>query len=201
VKILVMANPRSGTLSMTNMLRKAGYDVRHERQGEQGTVSCFFFKRALYYPREKLTAKRHLNERFNIRDFSHVYHLVRNPLHCIPSMAKVVGVGHRVWLHDIGVVNQDIKPKIKWAAHAWLHTELAIMHHTQARIIRIEDVRQRWPRELNRPTEFLHQHRGSGTRKSSPLTWSLLRDVAGETVAREITILAKLYGYSTREDA
>lgn len=195
MKILVTGNPRSGTLSMKNMLRAAGYDVQHERSGKNGTSSCFFFVQASYYPREKLTSRRHLNEKFDRYNYDVVIHLVRNPLHCIPSMAKIVGVGHQQWLEDHGIVNR-YRPKIAWAAEAWLKTNTEIesqfedFHYYR---IQIEHALNQWPSELKEPPELLHQHRGSGTRKSQPLTKQRLAEIT--PFHRDIIQMAAGYGY------
>lgn len=200
MKILVTGNPRSGTLSMKNMLRSAGYDVLHERNGKDGTSSCFFFLEARYYPREKLTAKRHMtergtNEHFDRWNYDVCIHLVRNPLNCIPSMAKVVGTGHQQWLADHGIVTK-MRPKITWAAAAWYNTNCEIeaqFDDMKYYRIQIEHAIQQWPKELVKPTALLHQHKGSGTRRAEPLTKERLFEVS--SMAQAIIDQARGYGY------
>jgi hypothetical protein len=195
MKILVTGNPRSGTLSMKNMLRSVGYDVQHEHNGRDGTSSCFFFMPATYYPREKLTMNRHRREKFNLDDYDVLIHLVRNPLHCIPSMAKVVGTGHQEWLEDHGVVNM-FRPKMSWSAAAWCATNMRIEAEFTGRKfkrIQIENVLKQWPKGLLMPKQVLHQHAGTGTRRSVPLTVEQLREVT--PIYEEILVMGRRYGY------
>ena len=49
-KILVASNPRSGTHTMTEVLRTLGLDVQHEHMGKDGTCSGFFTFPAIYIP-------------------------------------------------------------------------------------------------------------------------------------------------------
>lgn len=206
--ILVTGNPRSGTLSIKNMLRAMGYDVQHERNGTDGTASCFFFLQATYYPREKLTAKRHMNDRGKDESFDIllpyyevIIHLVRNPLLCIPSMAKVVGVGHQRWLADHGIIHIfDAKheSKLTWAAEAWYNTNRVIennlVHRLEYNRMRIEHVKHDWPKTIvDKPEIVLHQHAGSGTRKSKPLMKRELKKIS--PLAGRIIKMANKYGY------
>lgn len=201
MKVLVTGNPRSGTLSMKNMLRANGFDVEHERCGADGTVSCFFFTPATWYPREKLTARRHMqangkDEVFNWRDFETRIHLVRDPLKCIPSMRKVCGVGHQKWIHDhLGVpVTRGKDWKLLWAMRAWYRTNSVCEKIPGIYRIRIERVQADWPVTLGKAPQVLHQHASTGTRKSSPVKWKDLVAVDAD-LADRIADMAERYGY------
>jgi len=200
MKILVIGNPRSGTLSMTNMLRAAGHDVKHEKLGPDGTVSCFFFLPARWYPREKTTANRHLRDNFSKFKPDKVIHLVRNPLECIPSMAKVCGKGHQQWLDEHGIY-PIVKPKLLWAACAWYWTNKhmeGVAALTQTRI-QIERVKKQWPAYLNPIVEVKHQHKSSGNRKSEKVTWAQLKKVCKDNgfnkLYDNLRLMSKRYGY------
>jgi len=188
---------------MTNMLRGAGYDVKHERNGPDGTVSCFFFMKARWYPREKLTVNRHrledgTDEHFSTRDYDHIIHLVRDPLKCIPSMHKVCGIGHQQWIKDhlnVHAAKGTPNWKLRWAMETWYKTNLKIESTLyRARLVRIEQVLKDWPREIETPPKVLHQHRSTGTRKSESVTWQQLYDV-DETLTDKIVKQANSYGY------
>lgn len=193
VKILVTGCPRSGTLSTKNMLREVGYDVLHEKMGPDGTVSNFyqFQPKRGYWPPDC----KHQGEKFNLKQFTHRIHLVRNPLACIPSMARIVSRGWREWLGENEIVDPDIKPKMLWSAVAWCALNKLAEKNTTCRM-RIEHVRKDWPKTLESPSAALHQHKGSGNRKSEPLTYDDVKAM-GELGVR-IQSMAERYGYDIK---
>lgn len=195
VKILVTGNPRSGTLSTKNMLRAAGYDVLHEKMGPEGTVSNFyqFQPKRGYWPKDC----KHQGETFDLSRFTHRIHLVRNPLKCIPSMARIVSRGWREWLGDNGVVDPDIKPKMLWSAHAWCALNKLAEKNTTHRM-RIEHVLIDWPEDLRKPPQALWQHKASGNRKSDWMTLDELYWLGD--VSLEVLRLAAKYGYKQTEE-
>jgi len=85
--LLVTGNGRSGTKTTSMMLRKAGFDLPHERCGKLGTVSWYFFTDSDWHPYPKESSGIvHLGERRSDFEFNRVVHLVRNPLKVIGSM-------------------------------------------------------------------------------------------------------------------
>jgi hypothetical protein len=201
VRIIVTGCPRSGTLSMKNMLRAAGYDVLHEKMGPQGTVSNFyqFQPKKGYWPPDC----KHQGEKYTLRGTTHYVHLVRNPLKCVPSMARIVSRGWREWLGENDVVDPNIKPKLLWSAHAWValnqlaqqtSESMTFLHSAR---VRIEKVEEDWYNTHLNPIERpLHQHRGSGNRKSEPLTYADVK-VMG-SIGVQIKDMAEEYGYDIR---
>lgn len=203
MKVLVTGNPRSGTLSLSLTLRKAGLDVGHERMGKDGTVSCFFFKQVEYYPREGGTENRHLtdgkDDSFDEAEFDFAYHLVRNPLKCIPSMQKIVNRRHRQWIRDIGICEWEPKTQsnIEWCALAWYHTNLYIEKNLNFPRLRVETLLKDWPTELcPRPAEIKHSHKSSGFRKAAPITPAQLTEISGAALSKSILDMARRYGYA-----
>lgn len=197
MKILVMGNPRSGTLAMTRMLQAAGHQVDHERHGPHGTVSCFYFLRSRTpYP----VVGRHRNGAhdnsppFRLSDYERTIHLVRHPLKAIASIRSIVGPKHRQWLAENGVVEADIKPKLLWAANAWYYTNRRIEDLRPDVRIRIEAVRKQWPKFLNPMVEVVHNHRSSGLWKAKPIEWSDL-EALDKTLTKNILRMARRYGY------
>lgn len=200
-KILVMANPRSGTLSMTRMLKSVGYAVSHERLGAHGTVSCYYFLRAKGgdYPINNRWGIHNGDPVFSIDMFDYVYHLVRHPLKCIASMRNIVGPGHRRWLARNGVTSDEMPHgKLEWAMRAWYHTNLAIEEHSAfiSRRLQVENILSQWPtHDLGlAPSEVIHSHKSSGAWAAKEVTWDDLTALNAK-LSSNIKYMARRYNY------
>lgn len=197
MRILITGNPRSGTKSMSRMLTELGFDVPHEAEGKDGVSSCFYIKpmpKNVSYPREKSTAWRHPNERFNPTRFDTIIHLVRDPLDCIPSMVGVVGTGHQQWLDKMGIVSYGLRPKLLWAMKAWLASNLCVEELVPTQRIHIEDVPKDWIEGFPRPHFLEHVNRSTGYCKRERTSWEELSKLDEET-SLKIHRMAVRYGY------
>jgi len=131
MKMLVLATAHGGAKQMCNMLQSAGYDVNLNAYGKNGIVK--------QVPSEKI---------FYVGDIKRVYVVVANPLPII-SLLRV----------DATVK----KEKLKWAIDTWEFnqrqlmreaTSMALPQGVTPQYIRIEKLREDWPKELFKPKNF-----------------------------------------------
>src|SRR3990172_8675058 len=91
-RLLVIGAPRSGTRYFARWLRGLGLRVGHERMGLDACVSSYFVVDDFWYQGPHGRS----GERRSGYRWGEVWHLVRDPLRTIPSIASM---RHRSWWH------------------------------------------------------------------------------------------------------
>src|SRR5882724_5703371 len=126
--ILVLAAPYSGARTFHRLLLAAGYNVGYNRKSVDGAV------RSCHYRESTCLC-------FDGEKYTHVYHLVSNPLNCIAALA-----------HDENMIIKSHPAVVRYnlAMHYWLSVSRHIDKFSR-QIIRIEDLRKTWPQEIYRP--------------------------------------------------
>lgn len=188
--ILVTGTPRSGTLTVSWLLRRHGYDCPHEKMGNDGTVSCYYTAKWDYIPWAGKNLSPHEGEQFVDRtDFRTKVLLVRHPLPCIASMSMIVNYPHIEWMQEHGLIPVDLpaektrKNKIHKLMHAWVGTYERFADY---KILRTEHLRKDWNKcfqwELQHPVPRMHK--SSGYRKAPKFTWRDLHMIDKELTER-----------------
>ncbi len=203
--ILILGTGRCGTRFMAKVLQMCGLDVQHELCGEHGTSSHFFHSDFHWYPYLPWYPDRaHYGERRDDYEFKHVIHMVRNPLTCIPSIAKIFQALEWEFMEDLGY---DVMGKGKilrcMKMYYWINmaVEPQIAHPSTHRF-KIERIQFDWKKlpfhsEFNLPMKPPREkpiNVGSGYRRSQPTTWKELKKIDLD-LANEIQRMAKRYGY------
>jgi len=199
--IRILANPRSGTTSLSRTLIKdLGLDVPHEKVGEDGTVSCFFWTDSKIYPTGKTGKPAHPGDGVPSEyDWDKTIHLVRHPLKCIPSMRSIVGRDQQQWLYDKGLIRDTHrKPKLLFSMEAWYETNLAIERLKPNFRIQIENVD--W-KKLGKalgtkqiPEVTRHLNRATGFLEPKPIAWEDMEALDSKLTAK-IKRMALKYKY------
>jgi hypothetical protein len=128
-RMLVTGCGRSGTKYISILLKHCGFDVPHERRmGRDGICSWLFGVDSEVVPWGPSPKD---------YGFDHIFHLIRNPLACIPSIATF---SPRAWSYISRHVELDPSdPPMLSAAKYWLHWNLLVEKRTDRRI-RIEEM-------------------------------------------------------------
>lgn len=185
----VIACPRSGTRYTTRLFLAAGKVVGHERDGVDGTVSCFMAVDDFYY-------WAHVGPRLSEADYPTTLHQVRHPLKAIAAMTRMDKPAFWHWqsVHT-GITLDEPSPLPQarfWLAWNRLCREQADYSY------RIEAIEDEWPRlsELVKcSTVFPSVGRHgvtSGARRE--VTWDELKS-HDPLLAEEIREEAGRYGY------
>lgn len=112
--LLVTGCPRSGTRFVTRALQQTGIRVQHERLGVDGTVSALYCVEDFYYNREVRPPPR-----LSSVQFGQMWHLVRDPMDCIPSLAKNLLPRFWHWQEKHTGIPGDLEPVILRCALFW----------------------------------------------------------------------------------
>jgi hypothetical protein len=155
-KLLVTGTCRSGTWYLTKCLLTAGLDIGHEAIKGDGTVSGFMWLNHDWYPSKH---ERPGDPAPCFVDYAHRWHVVREPLTTIPSLAYVLDNDRmQRWVDDLtlaGVLSPlgSFRPVPEpWPSPAALRAALRYWVVAQEHAIemtdwrfRIEDLPQEWP--------------------------------------------------------
>lgn len=194
---LITGNPRSGTKSLAISLRRVGVDMPHEKMGNDGTVSCFFFVDSSPYPRGEYGPTHVDDGEFSDWEWNSIIHLVRHPLKCIASMRSIVGKDHQAWWRANNLAYSD-KPKLLVCMEAWYFTNLYIEKMTRKRfILERPDLRSlaRWLKNRKVASmEIVHSHKATGYLRPKLLGWPDLKK-QDPRLAKAIFQMSEKYGY------
>jgi hypothetical protein len=191
---------------MKHVLCEAGLDVQHEYCAGDGTVSLFFCGDFDHYPVMPVTSpprglNAHVGQKFRDFEFEHVFHQVRHPLKCIPSMAVTLPRAILNWWREVGIVKSEFQPRLLMCAHAWYETNLRAEEIAEFRY-KIEELPSAWPKIARRlglgglpMPDVTPKHRASGNRRRGrDVTWDTL-SCLDATLTRDIRRMARRYGY------
>lgn len=199
MKVLITGSPRSGTKSMSISLRKMGIDMPHEKMGEDGTVSCFFFMNAEWYPRGDY-GPTHVGDGVPSNyDWWLKIHLTRHPLKCIASMRSIVGKDHQQWFNQYHIVPDEyMKPKLLLCMKAWYEQNYLMIKDKSMNRLMIEKVStakltKLFMRDMS-DFKLVHSHKATGYLTPKPLTWSMLKKV-DPVLTVKIKMLSNKLGY------
>lgn len=130
IGILVTGCGRCGTKYMSALLRSLGFDVRHERMGRDGIASWYVAAGIDNVP---------IGPGCQNYDFEHIIHVVRNPLHAIPSMAYLSNEAWEFICQHIDCSPDE--PTIARGAKYWYYWNKKAEQLTSC-FVRLEDVEQ-----------------------------------------------------------
>lgn len=176
---IITGCPRSGTLYTAKVLQTLGYDVKHERKSEVGTVDWTYPVKAEKYPHPEV-----------------VLHQVREPLATIASMQTLQRDSWNCISKNSRVVSGW--PLLRRCAKVWLYWNLKTesLASWSYRIEDLPNVWAEWCERLGVQGEYgqvAHLPHTIHAREHGPVTWA---DVEKATpLAGEIKDLARRYGY------
>lgn len=176
--ILVTGTPRSGTAFYSAYLRSQGLDIGHETMGKDGIASWYLTHNPGWQEYEDATGievKVHWVERVCTK----VIHLVRNPAHCIASIAYTMHRTSLEWLRDR--LDIDAESSVEIAAKFWVAWNELADFGTNLELVRIEDVPKM---DLDR-----------NARQHPAL---ILVDTLEPTTLRSVLRAAERYGYEVK---
>lgn len=188
-RVLVTGCPRSGTRYLERQFLDADLRVRHERMGADGTVSPLFCVDDSFYLDE-----RHPNPLFSTCTFDHIFHLVRDPQDCIPSMAQNMPAKFWHWQEKhTGITGHTPEPLR--SALFWESWNDRIERLPGAKLIRLEDWPTVWPEIcalLGVPVRPLIEARPGATQHAR----MLFSDIPDAALREAILKRAARYGYA-----
>lgn len=203
--IHVMGSGRSGTTFMAKCFQAIGLDVQHERTGRHGTSSLFFTAGDHHwYPALPwYKGRNHYGERYSDFEFQWRIHVVRHPLKTIPSIGKIFNGLNYEFLEELGIIPKNIKNKMLRCA--WVYYGLNTMAESRDphMMVQLENIANDWPNIMQVMGMGPHPfpdlppaNRGTGFRKSEPLTWQELERL-DEELCYSINNMSRRYGYRT----
>jgi hypothetical protein len=191
--LLITGCARSGTGYISQVLTRAGLDIRHEQIGKDGTSAW-----VMVAPSEKTPWG---PGRKNIR-FIHIFHQVRDPLKTISSVFSTEPPAS--WQYIMEYVPQILPEDSKTvkAAKYWYYWNLKAAELAEW-TYRIEDIREVWGEMQYRLGKNLdmsvldHVSKKANTRGNHmrDFTWEDLRKELEPNLYRNIRALARSYGY------
>ena len=181
-KLLVIGCPRSGTLYTAEFLRALGVRVKHESLGRDGSVGWLY---AVQPPGES-------------EDYGRVWHVVRDPLRTISSLALFTRTLWRVIGHWVKLPRHPLRRRMAF----WIEWNRLAERRADWRF-RVEDLRagrRAFAEALARlgipkATPAPAVARDTNTRPHPVVTWADL-DAASPALARQVRDLAIEYGYA-----
>lgn len=130
IKLLITGCGRCGSKYISVLMRAIGYDVPHEKMGAQGVVSWYMATDAEQVPIGPIA---------NDHQFSHSFHLVREPLSAINSISQLSPEAWEFICQHIPSDTQE--PLLLRSAKYWYYWNLMAQEKTQA-TFRVEDEQQ-----------------------------------------------------------
>jgi hypothetical protein len=198
---------RCGTKYLRYALARAGVSIDHERTGEDGTSSHFFYADSEWYPMMPwYNGKAHVGERLTDFKFAHEWHVVRSPMRAIPSISKIFPSFEFEFMVDNGVVTLDELrdlSRVQRCALAWIRINEEIERRRPvSAVFKIERIRDEWPGLMERlgvdakfPADIPPMNKTSGYRRYEPLTKRTMRTTLGDQLYQRVIDLAARYGY------
>jgi hypothetical protein len=178
MRILISAHPRSGTLYTTKLLNHLNIKVRHEKGGEDGTVS---WKHITYSEK---------------KNYDIILHQTRHPLKVISSAIIFKNFNFKYMFKFIGKPPKN--DKLTFLMWTWLKWNKYIGRKANWRY-KIEDIKIIFPefcKQIGLPpsTTIPSISTKIHSRKHPDLTWNDLCE-NNKTLCRKVAKLAEKYGY------
>jgi hypothetical protein len=209
MRLLVTGTCRSGTWYLTRCLHAAGLDIGHEALKPDGTVSGFMWLNHPWYPSKH---ERPGDPAPSKVSYTHRWHLVRDPLATIPSLAYVLdNDGMQRWLASLyeAEVLPDLGNEYRPVTEPWpqdaamraslrywtVATENAIAT-TEGRVY-LETVQRQWPlirHDLGLRREFPVEIRVPNAQGRGRTTWGDLYRIDPQWAERAESLALRL-GY------
>lgn len=192
--VLVVGAPRSATRTFSRRLHKSGVRADHERVGRGGSVSSYFAVDDYWYQGP------HGQDRRRNYTFTHVWHLVRDPLKTINSLAAGMPVAWWHWQEKHSGVSAD-EPRLRGAMRFWLRWNQICEPQTDFRV-RFEESDSRWGELCERlgvaPVTLPEIHAHQRAVPLAPLSWDALKS-EDAPLTDAIREMAVRYGYKEHE--
>lgn len=202
--LLFSGTGRSGSKTITNWMKNNDIDVMHEATGSVGSSTHFFHSDSDWYPMLPwCPGTAHIGERLSDYEFENHYHIVRNPLTCIPSINKIFPRIDFEFLEDLYMMPVCISSKLNRCM--WLYysinkkLESQVSSRNRVRLENIESLIPLLKKDtgIEISTDTLpHSNKGSGFRKSEAVTWDILYET-DKAMCNSIKKMSKRYGYDT----
>lgn len=196
--LLVTGCGRSGTYYMSLFLEKSGYDILHERLGNDGIVS---WPMAVNFSSPWRPSSQ--------ESFQHVFHQVRHPLSVITSwMVNLHDINRDEWIfirrHIPEIKLSD--PLVVQCAKYWYYWNLLAEKNAEWRY-RIEDLKEILPEFMERSGLVLDENildqipsnSNSWNETENKITWADLEKELPQDLFQNILDMAHRYGYSLEE--
>ena len=199
--LLIQGTGRSGTKFSSNLFKKIGLDIGHEKVGEHGTSTHFFHSDSDWYPYFPwMKGCAHVGERLSDYYFEHSSHIVRNPLITIPSIQDIFGGIDFEFLEDNDMLEQGIKTKRLLCMHVYYNINKKLEDQTDY-VFQLEKYRESWPvlqtilglEDVPMP-ELPPANKGTGYRKSEATTWDELSSL-DPILTKNLKKMSRRYGY------
>lgn len=184
-KVLVTGCPRSGTRFVSRALQQTGVQASHERMGSGGTVSALYCVEDYYYNREIRPPPRRSSV-----VFEQVWHLVRDPRDCIPSLALNLLPRFWRWQEKHTEIPGDLEPLLLRCALFWETWNSICEVPPGAQRVRIEHLADDWPALAH--AQCVEMQTPVGVTKHPRLEYDQIPDLA---VRAAVQKRAVSYGY------
>lgn len=141
-QIRVLGTGKCGTMFMASCLK----GVKHERVGERGTCSHFFYKDHDWYPAYPWDnfKKAHTGERLSDYEFDVTVALVRHPLPCIASIVWMFPTMDWEFAESTGILPPVKLHRVRRAMLYWMNLNRYIERHCTDVFLRLEFLEQDW---------------------------------------------------------
>lgn len=200
--MLFSGTGRTGSKTIALWFKKHKIEVLHEKTGEYGSSTHFYHSDHKWYPMYPwYNGRTHIGERLSDFDFEYRYHIVRNPLTCIPSIGKIFCSLEFILLQELDMIPKIIKTKL----HRCMWVYNAINHRLENQIpknrrVKLEELNKIIPM-VKKDTGIIlnpelkpHSNKGSGFRMSAPVTWDdMMKE--DKLLTTCIKNMSKRYGY------
>ena len=206
--VLCTGTGRSGTTWFSKAMELIGLDVRHQANGVHGCSGAEFAADADWYPWFPVYGGgdcANVGERRSDYLYDHVFHGVRHPLWCIPSLQKNYAALNAEFWVDVGVMPSEVMAGSSLLRNAYMYyginRYIDDSHQAEYRF-QIEQVEQAWPTLMHLleldgiPWPKLGKvNYATSWGQYEPLTWSELEQGVGLSLASAIREQARSYGY------
>lgn len=211
-KLLALGCPKSGSRFLTAVLRGAGVKVGHEMFKRDGTVGMYFAVEDVWYPGKHWTT----DEEHPVEDetktrrsnfvFDKVFHFVRDPRMCIPSIGSTQFAPFNwCWQERHTGISCGMYPKRLRAMKFWVAwNELIEKNEKIDLFFRVEDIDDVWPEICEQlgitdhaevpPIPRDTGHDETGPRENKGMTWDEMKALNEVTYLR-VREMAARYGY------
>ncbi len=206
--VLVTGTGRSGTTYFHDLLTLLGLDVGHQRNGKDGCSGAEFAVDYDWYPWFPVYGGgdcANVGERRSDYTYSHVLHIVRHPLWCIPSLMKNYPAINPEFWADNGSMDPAVMDSTSIIRNATMYYAInsVIDKSGQAEYrCQLEQIHDHWSTLMEilemkgtKDPELGATNKASGWGQYEPLTWAQLENEVGSVLSNSIRSMAKEYGY------
>jgi len=190
-KLLVLCTPHAGSRYFAKVMQDAGFDFEHEGLGRDGGITQAWVVDETNHPRAWRTEMFKKHGPPDLRQFDHVWHLVRHPLYCIRTLRHARPEAYWLWAEHFARTKMPAGFYVRWNMFVESRNSPDLR-------IRVEDLEKDWPRlmaELDmEDTAFPGTEPGTGHSKKVENQYLALRMIE-HAWREEVEYMGKRYGY------